>query len=81
MRSHTLKFDQGDLTIRITRYPSKEAGKEPEVDIDVELGESSRSFVWLNSERQLFFLKEAIGNYIEVFHLKKEDEDDGQDEE
>ena len=30
--------------------------------------------IWLTGELQLFLLKEAIDNYIEVFHLTKEGE-------
>ena len=81
-RSYVMEFEQGDLTMRIIRHQSELSENRAEVEIEVTSNSGNGSGnIWLTGELQLFLLKEAIDNFIEVFHLKKEDEDDGQDEE
>lgn len=79
-RSYVMEFEQDGLSIRIVRHQSEQSKDRAEVEIETTSYNGSGT-IWLTGERQLFLLKEAIDNYIEVFHLKKEDEDDGQDEE
>lgn len=79
-RSYVMEFEQDGLSIRIVRHQSELSKDRAEVEIETTSYNGSGT-IWLTGELQLFLLKEAIDNYIEVFHLKKEDEDDGQDEE
>ena len=79
-RSYVMEFEQGDLTMRIIRHQSELSENRAEVEIEV-TSNSGNGTIWITGECQLFLLKEAIDNFIEVFHLKKEDEDDGQAEE
>lgn len=79
-RSYVMEFEQDGLSIRIVRHQSEQSKDRAEVEIETTSYNGSGT-IWLTGELQLFLLKEAIDNYIEVFHLKKEDEDDGQDEE
>ncbi len=81
-RSYVMEFEQDGLSIRIVRHQSEQSKDRAEVEIETTSYNGSGSGnIWLTGEFQLFLLQEAINNYIEVFHLKKEDEDDGQDEE
>ena len=79
-RSYVMEFEQDGLSIRIVRHQSEQSKDRAEVEIETTSYIGSGT-IWLTGELQLFLLKEAIDNYIEVFHLKKEDEDDGQAEE
>lgn len=79
-RSYVMEFEQDGLSIRIVRHQSEQSKDRAEVEIETTSYNGSGT-IWLTGELQLFLLKEAIDNYIEVFHLKKEDEDDVQDEE
>lgn len=79
-RSYVMEFEQDGLSMRIVRHQSEQSKDRAEVEIETTSYNGSGT-IWLTGELQLFLLKEAIDNYIEVFHLKKEDEDDGQDEE
>ena len=79
-RSYVMEFEQDGLSIRIVRHQSEQSKDRAEVEIETTSYNGSGT-IWLTGELQLFLLKEAIDNYIEVFHLKKEDEDDGQAEE
>ena len=79
-RSYVMEFEQDGLSIRIVRHQSEQSKDRAEVEIETTSYNGSGT-IWLTGELQLFLLKEAIDNYIEVFHLKKEDEDEEQAEE
>ena len=79
-RSYVMEFEQDGLSIRIVRHQSEQSKDRAEVEIETTSYNGSGT-IWLTGELRLFLLKEAIDNYIEVFHLKKEDEDEEQAEE
>ena len=72
-RSYVMEFEQDGLSIRIVRHQSEQSKDRAEVEIETTSYNGSGT-IWLTGERQLFLLQEAIDNYIEVFHLKKEGE-------
>ena len=72
-RSYVMEFEQDGLSIRIVRYQSEQSKDRAEVEIETTSYNGSGT-IWLTGELQLFLLKEAIDNYIEVFHLTKEGE-------
>lgn len=72
-RSYVMEFEQDGLSIRIVRHQSEQSKDRAEVEIETTSYNGSGT-IWLTGELQLFLLKEAIDNYIEVFHLTKEGE-------
>ena len=72
-RSYVMEFEQDGLSIRIVRHQSELSKDRAEVEIETTSYNGSGT-IWLTGELQLFLLKEAIDNYIEVFHLTKEGE-------
>ena len=72
-RSYVMEFEQDGLSIRIVRHQSEQSKDRAEVEIETTSYNGSGT-IWLTGECQLFLLKEAIDNYIEVFHLTKEGE-------
>lgn len=72
-RSYVMEFEQDGLSMRIVRHQSEQSKDRAEVEIETTSYNGSGT-IWLTGELQLFLLKEAIDNYIEVFHLTKEGE-------
>ena len=72
-RSYVMEFEQDGLSIRNVRHQSEQSKDRAEVEIETTSYNGSGT-IWLTGELQLFLLKEAIDNYIEVFHLTKEGE-------
>ena len=72
-RSYVMEFEQDGLSIRIVRHQSEQSKDRAEVEIETTSYNGSGT-IWLTGELQLFLLKAAIDNYIEVYHLTKEGE-------